>query len=154
MAEVPLHGANGGKGRVPYVPETIANAKFAGSTGELVVEVNQRKARNIMMQKYKVCFPWSEYPIGTKAHAIMGGYWLKTSKGWKWCSGDTFPTPGGDAFSVSLECQDCGADLLKNHAVPFDCGDDNPRCAACAVDYYMKSPFADIVVKQSELVRS
>ncbi|WP_296277829.1 hypothetical protein [Pseudomonas sp. UBA7530] len=46
--------------------------------------------------------PWSEYPIGTKAHAVMGGHWLKTVHGWKWCTGSTFPTPGGDATSVTL----------------------------------------------------
>lgn len=46
--------------------------------------------------------PWSEYPIGTKAHSINGGHWTKTDRGWKWCNGDTFPTPGGDAFDVTL----------------------------------------------------
>lgn len=40
---------------------------------------------------------WSKYPIGTKAKALMGGYWEKTSRGWKWCTGSTFPRPGGDA---------------------------------------------------------
>lgn len=45
---------------------------------------------------------WDEYPIGTKAHAVMGGHWLKTEHGWKWCTGSTFPRPGGDAISVSL----------------------------------------------------
>lgn len=40
---------------------------------------------------------WTDYPIGTKAKAIGGGYWLKTSKGWSWNgSGSSFPTPGGD----------------------------------------------------------
>lgn len=46
--------------------------------------------------------PWSEYPIGTKAHAVMGGHWIKTERGWKWHCGDTFPSPGADAFWVSL----------------------------------------------------
>lgn len=41
--------------------------------------------------------PWNEYPIGTKAKALMGGFWIKTAHGWKWCTGSTFPTPGGDA---------------------------------------------------------
>lgn len=45
---------------------------------------------------------WSEYPIGTKAHAIMGGHWTKTALGWKWCTGATFPTPGGEACFVTL----------------------------------------------------
>lgn len=46
--------------------------------------------------------PWSEYPIGTKAHAVNGGHWKKTERGWKWCSGSTFCTPGGDAVSVEI----------------------------------------------------
>lgn len=46
--------------------------------------------------------PWESYPIGTKAHAIMGGHWTKTGRGWKWWCGDTFPGPGGGAYSVSL----------------------------------------------------
>ena len=50
--------------------------------------------------------PWGEYPVGTKAHAIMGGYWQKNDKGWwKWCTGSTFPNPGGDALSVTLPDQ-------------------------------------------------
>ncbi len=44
---------------------------------------------------------WRHYPVGTKAPAIMGGHWYRVERGWKWNgpngSGDTFPTPGGDA---------------------------------------------------------
>lgn len=40
--------------------------------------------------------PWDAYPIGTKVYAVSGGYWEKTGKGWKWCTGNTFPTPGAD----------------------------------------------------------
>lgn len=50
----------------------------------------------------KIDKQWRDYPIGTKAKAIMGGYWEKTERGWKWCTGDTFPTPGADACAVSL----------------------------------------------------
>lgn len=46
--------------------------------------------------------PWSEYPLGTKAHAFMGGHWERVANGWKWCTGSTFPTPGGDVTSVEL----------------------------------------------------
>jgi hypothetical protein len=46
---------------------------------------------------------WRDYPIGTKAHAINGGYWIRVKNGWKWCSGDTFPTPGGDAVGNCIE---------------------------------------------------
>ena len=51
--------------------------------------------------------PWSEYPVGTKAHAVMGGRWLKMPAGWKWNgpagSGGIFPTPGGDACGRCVE---------------------------------------------------
>lgn len=45
---------------------------------------------------------WKDYPVGTKAKALMGGHWTKTEHGWKWCNGSTFPTPGGDATDVCL----------------------------------------------------
>lgn len=39
-------------------------------------------------------------PLGTKAPAIMGGWWFKMQNGWKWNgpngNGGTFPNPGGD----------------------------------------------------------
>ena len=40
--------------------------------------------------------PFRDYPIGTKAQAQGGGYWIKNERGWKWCTGATFPAPGGD----------------------------------------------------------
>lgn len=48
--------------------------------------------------------PWREYPVGTKAHALGGGYWVKTARGWRWNfpSGSIFPTPGADAYAVTL----------------------------------------------------
>ena len=47
--------------------------------------------------------PWHEYPIGTKALALMGGHWLRIEAGWRWMPcGGTFPRPGGDAVSVVL----------------------------------------------------
>jgi hypothetical protein len=49
----------------------------------------------------RVSRPWCDYPIGTLAHWVHGGYWIKAERGWKWCTGDTFPTPG-DAFHVSV----------------------------------------------------
>ena len=40
---------------------------------------------------------WRDYPIGTKAKSIGGGYWEKIDRGWKWCTSYcAFPTPGGD----------------------------------------------------------
>lgn len=40
--------------------------------------------------------PFKDYPLGTKAQAGGGGYWIKNKRGWKWCTGSTFPSPGGD----------------------------------------------------------
>lgn len=44
--------------------------------------------------------PLDLVPLGTKAPAIMGGWWLKMATGWKWNgpggNGGTFPRPGGD----------------------------------------------------------
>ena len=37
-----------------------------------------------------------EYPIGTKFKALMGGHWIRTERGFKWCTGSTFPNVGGD----------------------------------------------------------
>lgn len=38
----------------------------------------------------------SEYPIRTKFPAVMGGHWIKVKNGFKWCTGSTFPSVGGD----------------------------------------------------------
>ena len=37
-----------------------------------------------------------EYPIGTKFKALTGGHWIRTERGFKWCTGSTFPNVGGD----------------------------------------------------------
>jgi hypothetical protein len=37
-----------------------------------------------------------EYPLGTKFKALMGGYWTRVERGFKWCTGSTFPNVGGD----------------------------------------------------------
>jgi len=37
-----------------------------------------------------------EYPIGTKFKALMGGHWIRTERGFKWCTGSTFSNVGGD----------------------------------------------------------
>jgi hypothetical protein len=58
--------------------------------------------KTIFDNKQKIDRPWSEYPVGTRAVAATGGFWEKTARGWKWCCGATFPTPGGDAVSVIL----------------------------------------------------
>jgi hypothetical protein len=37
-----------------------------------------------------------DYPLGTKAHSYSGGYWIRVSNGWRWCTGAVFPRPGAD----------------------------------------------------------
>lgn len=60
------------------------------------------------MSKGRKTKDWEEYPIGTKAYAIMGGYWIRVKNGWKWYCGDTFPSPGGDANGwVDIPESDC-----------------------------------------------
>lgn len=44
----------------------------------------------------EVSMTLAQAPIGTKAHAIGGGHWVKVESGWKWPSGAIFPRPGGD----------------------------------------------------------
>lgn len=40
--------------------------------------------------------PVREYPLGTKFKALMGGYWIRVKRGFKWCTGSTFQNVGGD----------------------------------------------------------
>jgi len=47
--------------------------------------------------------PLSQWPIGTKAYAFSGGYWIRVEGGWKWWCGSTFPRPGGDARGNCVE---------------------------------------------------
>jgi len=47
---------------------------------------------------------WRDYPIGTKAYAVTGGYWARVKNGWKWqLSGSVFPTPSGGAVGNCIE---------------------------------------------------
>ncbi len=67
--------------------------------------INQSSYRQVeylmakMVTQYK---DWKDYPIGTKAYAIEGGFWEKKLTGWKWCTGATFPTPGGCVSKVEI----------------------------------------------------
>lgn len=48
---------------------------------------------------------WNAMPIGTKAYSSTGGYWEKIRErgfAWKWCTGASFPTPGGDVIRIEL----------------------------------------------------
>src|SRR5690606_37354101 len=45
--------------------------------------------------------PWSDYPLGTVAHALGGGHWTRVEGGWQWMDGATFPRPGADAYEVT-----------------------------------------------------
>lgn len=54
-----------------------------------------------MIRNKKAHESWDSFPIGTKAYAWWGGFWLKTKKGWQWNgNADTFPAPG-DALTVN-----------------------------------------------------
>ena len=68
------------------------------------VEIQDSKATSVdpIVMRHKDR-PWSEYPIGTKAHAFNGGHWVRVEHGWKWFNGNIFPTPGGDAFGKCVE---------------------------------------------------
>jgi len=71
---------------------------------------------------------WDKYPIGTKAHHYMGGHWIRTEHGWKWCTGDTFPTPGAGVSRIEWPefsgpiCTYCNDEIVEDDPV-FD--DDN-----------------------------
>jgi hypothetical protein len=60
--------------------------------------------------------PWGNYPVGTKAHACIGGYWTRVGNGWRAQGGNVFPAPGGDACGNCIElpypnethCLKCG----------------------------------------------
>lgn len=54
------------------------------------------------MSKQDIDRPWVDYPVGTLAHSITGGHWIRRTSGWKWWDGATFPTPGADAYQVTL----------------------------------------------------
>ena len=56
--------------------------------------------------------PWSEYPIGTRAYSVGGGYWIRVEKGWKWFVGGIYPTPGGDAIGRCIELPSGGAPAM------------------------------------------
>jgi hypothetical protein len=62
--------------------------------------------------KIEKTLPCKDYSIGTKVHAIGGGWWCKTKNGWKWGgpngSGGTFPLPGGDIARYCIELSDGG----------------------------------------------
>lgn len=58
------------------------------------IELNQNNMREVKTKD------WKDYPVGTKAFAVGGGYWERVKTGWKWCTGATFPTPGGDASGI------------------------------------------------------
>ena len=71
----------------------------------------------------KVDKPLDQYPLGTKARATMGGYWIRVKRGWKWHCGDTFPLPGADwDRTVCLPKEDDTIELVgKGYACP-NCG--------------------------------
>lgn len=74
----------------------------------------------IRYQLLRVDRPWSEYPLGTKAHSCIGGYWMRVKRGWQWNGKHgTFPTPGGEACGACIELplpnENSGHTLQTNH---------------------------------------
>ena len=66
------------------------------------------------------------------------GTWLKCPEcGWAEAINKTQKPEVSPSKSTELLCADCG----QIAPVPFDCGDGKVRCAACAVDTYMKRPY-------------
>ena len=65
--------------------------------------LSSKKSKRGKMERQSIDRPWNEYPIGTRAYAFDGGYWIKVELGWKWCTGATFPKPGGDACGKCIE---------------------------------------------------
>lgn len=53
-------------------------------------------ARATAISELVTALTLSNAPLGTRAPAIGGGHWERVKHGWKWCTGDTFPRPGGD----------------------------------------------------------
>lgn len=55
----------------------------------------------------KVDRPWRDYPVGTKAHSCLGGYWVKiTQTGWQFngrAHSGMFHNPGGEAQGACIE---------------------------------------------------
>lgn len=91
------------------IPEImIAPIATPDATGELKFYATVDNPEGIDKYRYpaewqymKKNADWSDLPIGTKAQAIMGGYWIKREHGWQWNeNGGVFPRPGGDASGM------------------------------------------------------
>lgn len=74
---------------------------------------------------------WSKYPLGTKAYAYNGGYWIRVENGWKWHCGDTFPQPGADAFGECIELPEKRIDYSNRWEIVIEA--ENPQGAMAAV---------------------
>ena len=50
------------------------------------------------------------------------------------------------------ECHDCKKEIISPLGKPFGNGDGKTRCAACAVELYMKQPGACIIFKGRDIL--
>lgn len=57
---------------------------------------NLQQASTAQAEPAKEPLTLENAPLGTKAPAFNGGHWERVEHGWKWCTGSTFPRPGGD----------------------------------------------------------
>ena len=54
-------------------------------------------------------------------------------------------------MSIIYVCNDCSRPIIPPHGKPFGNGDGKTRCAACAVDFYMRQPGAGVTFKGESL---
>lgn len=43
---------------------------------------------------------WNQYSVGTRAYCAGGGFYERTSSGWRWCMGREVTEPGLDVIRV------------------------------------------------------
>lgn len=61
-----------------------------------------------------------DYPLGSKFRAINGGYWERVENGFKWCTGNTFPSLGGDwDGTVSMKLSDLLKEYNNDHYIEY-----------------------------------
>ena len=55
-------------------------------------------------------------------------------------------------MSEIMICHDCKKPIILSLNKPFSNGDGKTRCAACAVEKYMKEPGAGILLKGEDIL--
>jgi len=89
-------------GQEPYPEATRECIKRGTGECELAMREGQTVSRVETGKPVPRDRAWHMYPVGTKAPAHGGGYWVRVTGGWKWCTGDVFPNPGGDNMDMVI----------------------------------------------------